>query len=345
MATEAQRLIGISLAKIAQSRCGRGGVSLHKNLLVATVLQKARFIFMEEAYHMVHGHYLQANKFLEPDIDIRDDPNDVVPSSDNIDECELDDIFDAPASSIGKDEEASEDFSEELCDKENSPPETANSVNNNSGLVYLDLDKHIQKASSQVTSSDNNNTAGNNNKRRREISEWETEEAVLSILPKKIKSEVSPSLDSSSDSDSDSIYSPDDDIFLSDRIRSTNDDDNNAAINLSVNVSRELELDELNNNINNNNNLLVSNNNNNNTSSSNNDTSNNNVSSNTNSTNLENGPSMEGIDRITSLVSIFSFGNLTRSVSTPDLCSAQATKDSCSSESSISQRTYLAMTV
>ncbi|KFB37563.1 hypothetical protein ZHAS_00004799 [Anopheles sinensis] len=49
---EAQRLIGISLAKIAQSRVCRGGVSLHKNLLVATVLQKARYIFMEEAYHI-----------------------------------------------------------------------------------------------------------------------------------------------------------------------------------------------------------------------------------------------------------------------------------------------------
>ncbi|XP_050094962.1 mushroom body large-type Kenyon cell-specific protein 1-like [Anopheles aquasalis] len=56
---EAQRLIGISLAKIAQARVCRGGVSLHKNLLVATVLQKARYIFMEEAYHIVHGHYLQ----------------------------------------------------------------------------------------------------------------------------------------------------------------------------------------------------------------------------------------------------------------------------------------------
>ena len=67
MATEAQRLIGISLAKIAQSRCGRGGCSLHKNLLVATVLQKARYIFMEEAFHMVHGHYInqQNSKLIE----------------------------------------------------------------------------------------------------------------------------------------------------------------------------------------------------------------------------------------------------------------------------------------
>lgn len=337
MATEAQRLIGISLAKIAQSRCGRGGVSLHKNLLVATVLQKARFIFMEEAYHMVHGHYLQANKFLEPDIDIQDDPTDTLSTNDSIDECELDDIFDSPASSIGKDEDSSEDFSEELCNKENNPPET---TTNSSNLVYLDLDKHIQKASQEQAAAEQTTTneSSGSNKRRREISEWETEEAVLSILPKKIKSDAVDSC-----SETDSIYSADDDIFLSDRIsssnnnnnnnnsNSTNDDDNTAAINLSVNVSRELELDELNNNINNNNNNnLVSNNNNTNTS---------------NNNTLENGPSMEGIDRITSLVSIFSFGNLTRSVSTPDLCSAQATKDSCNSESSISQRTYLAMTV
>lgn len=61
MAAEAQRLISISLAKIAASRCVRGGVSLHKNLLVATVLQKARYIFMEEAFQMLHGHYMNQN--------------------------------------------------------------------------------------------------------------------------------------------------------------------------------------------------------------------------------------------------------------------------------------------
>lgn len=55
MASEAQRLIGVSLTKIAQSKTHRGGISLHKNLLVATVLQKARYIFMEEAYNiMIH---------------------------------------------------------------------------------------------------------------------------------------------------------------------------------------------------------------------------------------------------------------------------------------------------
>lgn len=62
MAMEAQHLIDISLAKITQARFSRGGVSLHKNLLVATVLQKAKFMFMEEISHMVHHYYPRRKK-------------------------------------------------------------------------------------------------------------------------------------------------------------------------------------------------------------------------------------------------------------------------------------------
>lgn len=301
MATEAQRLIGISLAKIAQSRCGRGGVSLHKNLLVATVLQKARFIFMEEAYHMVHGHYLQAtNKFLEPEID----PAPSVEDDDLVDDTELDDIFNAPVSSIGKDE----DSEEAACDKENNPPQPPTSPSStgssiDAGLTYFDLDiNRIQQRSTEPVAA--------SNKRRREISEHETEEAVLSILPKRIRAAepvVSSSAtttisssDTSDDSDTDSLFNEDD--F--------------AATSLSEHVAREFE--ELNNN--------------------NNSTSNNNNTTTTEEPIQTAAPAMEGIDRITSLVSIFSFGNLSRSVSTPDLCSAQAKDES-------PQRTYLAMTV
>lgn len=79
MATEAQRLIGISLTKIAQSRAHRGGVSLHKNLLVATVLQKARYIFMEEAYHMVHaGTYCPPPSVHVPQTPIQQQQSSVV---------------------------------------------------------------------------------------------------------------------------------------------------------------------------------------------------------------------------------------------------------------------------
>ncbi|CAO1420928.1 unnamed protein product [Diamesa tonsa] len=123
MATEAQRLIGISLAKIAQSRCGRGGCSLHKNLLVATVLQKARYIFMEEAFHMVHGHYInQQNIYLDLDV---------------------------------------------------------NKVKSSSAVI---VDQHHVDVDSN--NSGRSSTSISGNKRPLDVSEWETEEAILSILPK-----------------------------------------------------------------------------------------------------------------------------------------------------------------
>lgn len=50
MATEAQKLIAVSLGKIATSRGQRGGVKLFKNLLVSSVLQKARTAYMMENF-------------------------------------------------------------------------------------------------------------------------------------------------------------------------------------------------------------------------------------------------------------------------------------------------------
>ncbi|PNF27200.1 hypothetical protein B7P43_G06484 [Cryptotermes secundus] len=46
---------------MAQSRAQRRGVSLHKNLLVFMVLKKARCIFMEEAHHMVQSQQAGAS--------------------------------------------------------------------------------------------------------------------------------------------------------------------------------------------------------------------------------------------------------------------------------------------
>ncbi|KAK7488056.1 hypothetical protein BaRGS_00020647 [Batillaria attramentaria] len=50
--SDSQRLIAVSLGKIAASRSQRGGINLHKNLLVATVLHKARTIYMMEHLHV-----------------------------------------------------------------------------------------------------------------------------------------------------------------------------------------------------------------------------------------------------------------------------------------------------
>lgn len=60
---EVQRIIGLSLSKIQMGRNQRGGLPLHKNLLVATVLNKARDLYMQETmymnYKMMTGQFHQ----------------------------------------------------------------------------------------------------------------------------------------------------------------------------------------------------------------------------------------------------------------------------------------------
>lgn len=50
---DAQKLISVSLGKIVASRGQRGGINLHKNLLVAGVLQRARTVVMMENFQAV----------------------------------------------------------------------------------------------------------------------------------------------------------------------------------------------------------------------------------------------------------------------------------------------------
>lgn len=45
-------MISVSLGKIAQSRVQRSGCSLHKSLMVASILQKARHLYVEQAFMM-----------------------------------------------------------------------------------------------------------------------------------------------------------------------------------------------------------------------------------------------------------------------------------------------------
>lgn len=268
MATEAQRLIGISLTKIAQSRANRGGVSLHKNLLVATVLQKARYVFMEEAYNMVHYQVPSPSPPVQSRVKPEEDLIGLTAEEAGIEPIRMS----GEAQETSTSESSLPDFLQpcvrctESHDKENQPPP----YHGTTELTYLDLDK-----SSNVLRERSNSCL----KRRRAVAEWETEEAVQSILPKRTKSD-----------------DEDDSVFLDD-----------ATI-LSDVVSKEVEAEKT-------------------------------------TDSVQSGSTME-IDRITSLVSIFSFGmsegsKLTRSVSTPDLCSAQA-KDT---DDSLQQRPFLAMTV
>lgn len=320
MATDAQRLITISLTKIAQSRSQRGGVSLHKNLLVATVLQKARFIFMEEAFNMVNGP--TPGDVYSPVAPEQQHHQEYSYDDDNLvaltaEEAGLASATQTPthASTSEVDAAAATDLSflqspasyircpDTLdADKENHAPVPYCPLTGETP-TYLDLDKAPREQSVVILrerSSMPPTTCTSSSrclKRRRAVAEWETEEAVLSILPKRAKTGFT-------EQDSDDSVFLDDSTLLSECGDDDDDDDDDGD---------------------------------------------------------DGGSTTMEIDRITSLVSIFSFGGLaaatggsatdlsstsglgklTRSTSTPDLCSAQAKEN----VDALQQRPFLAMTV
>jgi hypothetical protein len=73
---EVQRIIGLSLNKIQMGRNQRGGLPLHKNLLVATVLNKARDVYMQETMYMNYRLMAcgQFNQETQDDMDEDDTP-------------------------------------------------------------------------------------------------------------------------------------------------------------------------------------------------------------------------------------------------------------------------------
>jgi len=303
MATDAQRLITLSLTKIAQSRSQRGGVSLHKNLLVATVLQKARFIFMEEAFNMVNGPSTSIGGYsiaTTPEVQEYNyiDEDNLVGLTNE--ETEVGSVSSSQQSSHTEPEASDLHFLQSSttyvrcqdaleANKENHAPSPF-CLQTGETLTYIDLDK-APREQSVVILRERSCPSTRCLKRRRAVAEWETEEAVLSILPKRHK--LGLEQDTSDDS-----------VFVEDP----------SAVSDCHSTSSEGVV----------------------------------------STTME-------IDRITSLVSIFSFGGLsagtsgrvmelntssglgklTRSTSTPDLCSAQAKE----SVDALQQRPFLAMTV
>lgn len=251
--------------------------SLHRNLLIATVLQKARFIFMEEAFQL-HGHYLnqQNTKLLQMHLHRQQQLQQHSHVSDSKsmleeshDDSELDSIFSEAVPLTPHDSHVSNEEVVNKNDKENSPPAPT--------LIYLDLDNNRVRAE---TSSPTESTSSN--KRRRSVSEWEQEEAISSILPKAKQVKYSQE-DELSDDESDASELTSD-----------------TCLSLDF-LSHELPASKMPP-----------------------DTSN-----------------SSSIERITSLVSIFNFGNLQRSVSQPDLCSKDSGENNCC----MAQRYDIAMTV
>lgn len=266
MATDAQRLISISLTKIAQSRTQRGGVSLHRNLLVATVLQKARYIFMEEAYQIVHGR----PSFVSPP---PPQIQNTLPEQIDYDEEDDDDgLIGLTAEEAGSDSvAASQDSGEERIKMSNFPP-----------CLQCSEDKENQRPD-PFTYLDNLDRSKCSGRKRRTSERDDEDDLEDEFQVKKCRG-------------------------VSDKISQELDDlpidltDSEKATLLAEVASSGSELSD------------------------------------------EDGPNTMEIDRITSLVSIFSFEtgfqSLTRSMSTPDLCSAQA-KEHLTSDSS---RAFLTMT-
>ncbi|XP_011786833.1 PREDICTED: immediate early response gene 5-like protein [Colobus angolensis palliatus] len=65
-ALDAQSLISISLRKIHSSRTQRGGIKLHKNLLVSYVLRNARQLYLSERYAELYRRQQQQQQQQPP---------------------------------------------------------------------------------------------------------------------------------------------------------------------------------------------------------------------------------------------------------------------------------------
>lgn len=343
MATEAQRLISISLAKIAASRCVRGGVSLHKNLLVATVLQKARYIFMEEAFHMVHGHYInQANsKFIQElrheehrERHLRQHSNDDEKSeSVSLNDSELD-LFSSSIDSNGglnflNDSNREDTETIDNCDRINEknysfmPQDT--SSKSSQEIVHLDIDIKSKTSESY-------------DRKRRHIDSNDD----LALLPPKSKQLKLGSSKTMSIINESQELKKQPKNYYSDNMNVKNiiNSSTCSTINSENSSNKSTSLDFLSNDLNSTNGKH---------SRSNNvmmtplDMS---YSTSTNTTNLPISPISSSIDRITSLVSIFNFGNLQRSVSAPDLCSSSSNHTPVDNNSCCNlQQRQIAMTV
>jgi len=122
---EVQRIIGLSLSKIQMGRNQRGGLPLHKNLLVATVLNKARDLYMQETMYMNY-RLMACGQFNQEDQEDMED--DDTPDTEDYEEDSESDVEDDNDSSTSKD--YAKDFVGPSC----VPPLPASTTHTNTGV-------------------------------------------------------------------------------------------------------------------------------------------------------------------------------------------------------------------
>lgn len=149
---EAQRIISLSLGKIAQSRGRRTGVDLHKNLLVSTVLHKAKNVILLENY----TNSMKPRPKIQEPIFIPD-------TSDNIGDSDVSDDEGYAEETEMNSPRADEVTEMDNCemDKENSPPVE------DSSYEIMDL----SKSQSEKDTAENSSSCGGCLKRKRESSD------------------------------------------------------------------------------------------------------------------------------------------------------------------------------
>ena len=163
---EAQKLISISLGKMAASRVGRTGTSLHKSLLVASVLHRARHVFLEESYHVHRAAHPEAYPHPPP-----------APQSAPVVAVYTPLLPSPPSDAPTEDPtDAVEDKENRISEEQQEPPSPP-------------PQEPVSDAGRTPLAESNNNTCNKSRaaslKRRRCVSQQETQEAVWSILPKR----------------------------------------------------------------------------------------------------------------------------------------------------------------
>ncbi|XP_010869714.3 immediate early response gene 5 protein [Esox lucius] len=138
---EAHRIMSISLGKIYNSRVQRGGIKLHKNLLVSLVLRSARQVYLSDYYGGICLSAQQARAWCEGEYMDSEQDKSVPGSTDNrpesevqnevaVDKREPSDVVDCPtkrhieAQTSGKQENADNGVSDSGCSDLKTPEES-----------------------------------------------------------------------------------------------------------------------------------------------------------------------------------------------------------------------------
>lgn len=189
---EAQKLISVSITKMNASRITRTGASLHRSLLVATVLHKARNIYFEEERERAARFPCPPPEVTVTPVCHLNNPHLNVNTLNNTTTTSKD--KDTADSSKCEDDVATP---EGVSEQSKLPLAEANTDNNITHTTNTTTTVTCVTNSSTVTTS----SCSSGSRKRRRVSDQETAAAVSSILPKRLRSELKDTSDSDNSSD------------------------------------------------------------------------------------------------------------------------------------------------